>query len=70
MLLKKDPKERPSIAQILQMPMVKKKMSEFVAAKGQNLKTSTKVFNKQVPTIVVKAPLIDPNETPKQRMHR
>ena len=40
-------------------------MSEFVQAKGQTLKSSSKVFNKQMPTIVVKA-----QETPKQAMER
>ena len=34
MLLEKDPKLRPSIAQILQMNMVKQKMSDFVKSKG------------------------------------
>ena len=34
MLLEKDPKLRPSAAQILQMNMVKQKMLEFVEHKG------------------------------------
>jgi len=34
LLLEKDPKDRPSVAEILQMPMVKKKMAEFVKSKG------------------------------------
>ena len=38
MLLEKDPKLRPSAAQILQMNMVKQKMLEFVEHKGQTLK--------------------------------
>jgi hypothetical protein len=32
MLLEKDPKLRPSVAQIIQMNMVKAKMTEFVTA--------------------------------------
>lgn len=37
MLLEKDPKLRPSIAQIIQMNMVKLKMTEFVKAQGNTL---------------------------------
>jgi len=46
LLLKKDPKERPSIADFLHMPSVKKMMSDYVATKGQTLKASSKVFTK------------------------
>jgi len=36
-LLEKDPKDRPSIAEILQMSIVKQKMADFVRQKGQTL---------------------------------
>jgi hypothetical protein len=34
MLLEKDPRLRPSVAQILSMNLVKQKMAEFVKQKG------------------------------------
>ena len=37
MLLEKDPKLRPSVAQILQMKLIKTKMREFVESKGKTL---------------------------------
>lgn len=37
MLLEKKPENRPSVADILQMDIVKKKMIEFVKSKGQTL---------------------------------
>jgi len=33
------------------MPTVKKMMADYVATKGQTLKGSSKVFNKQIPKI-------------------
>ena len=38
MLLQKDPKDRPSVAEILKMKMVKDKMADFVAHRGHTLK--------------------------------
>lgn len=71
LLLEKDPKDRPSIAQILQMPIVKQKMGEFVASKGQAVRQASKVYNKQMPIMVTKEqqPKV-PNETPKERLAR
>lgn len=54
LLLEKDPKDRPSIAEILQMPMVKQKMSDFVASKGLTVKQASKIYNKQMPTMMHK----------------
>jgi len=53
MLLEKDPKDRPSVAEILKMNIVKQKMAEFVAHKGQTLKAGEKVYIKETPQIVV-----------------
>jgi serine/threonine protein kinase len=64
-LLQKDPKERPSIAQFLSLPVVKLKMTEYVQTKGQTLRSQSIVFQKQLPQVVAK-----PQETPKQRMER
>ena len=55
LLLEKDPKDRPSIAQILQMPIVKQKMNEFVASKGQAVRQANKVYNKEMPIIAKKS---------------
>lgn len=38
MLLEKDPKDRPSVAEILKMKMVKDKMADFVKLRGHTLK--------------------------------
>ena len=71
MLLEKDPKLRPSVAQIIQMNMVKAKMTEFVTAQGSTLQRGKTIYRKQNPIDTVKQePNIDPNETPKQRMAR
>ena len=55
MLLEKQPENRPSVAEILQMDVIKKKMIEFVKSKGQTLQGGKTIYNKQVPTIVQKA---------------
>lgn len=67
-LLQKDPKNRPSIAEILHMSYVEKKMQEFISNQGQKLKNQTKVFNKNMPKVEIKDK--QPTETPKQAMER
>jgi hypothetical protein len=51
MLLEKDPKLRPSVAQILKMNLIKTKMREFVESKGKTLEKGTAVYVKQVTTV-------------------
>ena len=51
MLLEKDPKLRPSVAQILKMNLIKTKMREFVESKGKTLEQGKNVYVKQVPTV-------------------
>jgi len=46
MLLEKQPINRPSVADILQMDIVKKKMIEFVKSKGQTLQGGKTIYNK------------------------
>jgi serine/threonine protein kinase len=69
-LLTKDPKSRPSIADFLHMPTVKKMMSDYVATKGQTLRGASKVFNKQIPKIQQKSEPDQTNETHKERLAR
>ena len=51
LLLDKDPKLRPSVAQILKMNLIKTKMKEFVESKGKTLEQGKNVYVKQVPTV-------------------
>jgi len=52
LLLTKDPKNRPSVVQILKMDIVRQKMADFVKSKGTTLFEGNKLFKKQRPTIV------------------
>ena len=48
-MLNKNAKERPSVAEILQMPIVRQKMIEFVNSGGMS--AGTGIFIKNNPTV-------------------
>lgn len=52
LLLNKNATERPSVAQILQMPIVRSKMQEFVANGGVTIQASKAVYVRNAPIIV------------------
>lgn len=53
MCLKKDPKQRPTTAQILQMDFVRQKMAEFIQQDARTLldQGKTNLYRKRLPTI-------------------
>lgn len=52
MLLNKTASERPSVAQILQMPIVRQKMLEFVSSGGVTIEASKPVYVRNAPLVV------------------
>lgn len=55
-LLNKDSALRPSVAQILSMPLVRQKMIDFVQTGGQTLVGDKGIYVKNNPTIIQQAP--------------
>ena len=51
-LLNKNSHERPSVADILQMPIVRSKMMEFVTNGGATLTRANTIYVKNTPTVV------------------
>ena len=51
MLLEKKPENRPSVADILQMDIVKKKMLEFVKSGGMTIAGSKGIYVKNAPVL-------------------
>eukprot|EP00347_Sterkiella_histriomuscorum_P014193 403361812 len=76
MLLNKNAQERPSVAQVLQMPIVRQKMQDFVASGGSTLEASKPVYVRNAPLVVQAQVQIQGGQdpyaglTPKERIAR
>jgi NIMA (never in mitosis gene a)-related kinase len=50
-LLNKNAQERPSVSQILQMPIVRQKMIEFVNSGGMTIGAPNRIYIKNAPVV-------------------
>jgi NIMA (never in mitosis gene a)-related kinase len=72
LLLNKESKERPNLSEILQLPLIRGKMQEFVQSGGATIKrgdTKRQIFIKNKPkTIVIEEEDPTKNMTPKEKV--
>ncbi len=70
-LLNKDPQSRPTVAQVLQLPIVRKKMEEFVLTGGKTIGAGKGLYVKNTPTVIPQAQMEDWSKlTAKEKMKR
>ena len=68
-MLQKDSKDRPSIQDIIQMPLIRQKMQEFMQSGGATIGADKKqIFKKNRPKTVVLEEDPTVNMTPKEKM--